>query len=306
MAVIIGSYLYTYVHIKTHVQIIFLPLDILVADYQDAHPYKRVRFTTNGTEWTSVPPMNNPRRHPTMFATLRAGAICIYAFGGSYARCKPYDSCEYIIIGDDKWITIKDSKMTVDRHFGRAVLLNDDTVIICGGCDSTCEACDEPSAMPDCDAFNLITHTFSPFPRMLKAREYCAAVKYRDTIVVIGGMQGYGYIAECEQYIPEHGEWHEFPEIKHTGCMVTAAVLDDTIYILHGDLEMYDGATWIYVTTWINEDVNFLVAFERRLVVFSSCEGEADGQGYEYDVDTDRWSRFLVEDGAWYFDAISF
>lgn len=163
-------------------------------------------FDKETSEWTALPSMSTKRcLDPGVVVQEVAGRHRVYVFGG-YEGEGDLDSCEYLDVGDDKW-TLVEARMSTPRSGTAAVLLDHNTAVVCGG--------DEKKRLSSCESFDLVCHTFSPFPDMSESRCCHAAVLYNHSIVVIGGQdQGWNYLASCEQFDRAENKWVSFPSLN--------------------------------------------------------------------------------------------
>lgn len=189
--------------------------------------------------WTDLPPVNAKRaRYPGTVAIEWGAGHRIYMVGGGM-KGAVLDTCEFIGVGDDQW-TLLDAKMFTPRTRGRAIMLDDTTIVVCGG-----ENNDENS-LASCESLDLATHTFSAFPDMLEPRYSPAGVHYNGTVVVIGGTYGQKM---CEQFDPAVFKWTPFAPID-CNDPIEAVVVEDKIYaidVYSASVWEYDGAAWVVV-----------------------------------------------------------
>ena len=187
-------------------------------------------------------------RGPGVAVVRREAGHRIYMFGG-HDRFATLTSCEFIDVVEGRfqgpWTRV-DANMALARLHTCAVLLDHNTIIICGG-----RSMGFPDSYVACELFDLTTHTFSPFPDMLEARSEHAGVHYMGTIVVIGG---FIQKQSCEQFDPAIGKWSPFASLNKGRQQLGAAVVEDKIYVAGGynsSLEVYDGSTWSVVATTV-------------------------------------------------------
>ena len=185
---------------------------------------------------------------PGVAVVRREAGHRIYMFGG-HDRKVTLASCEFIDVVEGQfqgpWTRV-DAEMLLARLYTCAVLLDHNTIVICGG-----RAMASAFLFVDCEAFDLTTHTFSPFPDMLEPRGEHAGVHYMGTIVVIGG---FTMKKSCEQFDPAIGKWTPFASLNEGRCLLGADVVENKIYVAGGyrySLEVYDGGAWLVVATEI-------------------------------------------------------
>lgn len=214
----------------------------------------------------------------------------IYIFGGAeYVdhTLQYLDSCEFLDVGDSQW-TLIGTKMDTPRWHTRAVLLDDKTIVICGG-----TATDGKSTSA-CDMFDLATHTFSPFPDMEMPRSNHAGVRYMGTIVVLGGFYGR---ETCEQFDPTIGKWALFPPCRALAGGAHADVVADKIYAVSAmfvtsDIYVYDGSAWGAVSIAV-KFTGAVAELGGRLCIFNSYNKAANGCKntlHMYDTSTEPWT----------------
>ena len=141
-------------------------------------------FCVETGQWTKLPNMTTQRGYgPGAVVTEHGGTHRIFVFGGYALGAQKLDSAEFIELVEEgekmEWQRIE-AKMSTPRITTTAVLLDRDTVVICGGHSGK-------SLLSSCESFNIHTLTFSPFPDMLEDHCRHAAVHYNGTIVVMGG-----------------------------------------------------------------------------------------------------------------------
>ena len=234
--------------------------------------------------WTMLPSMNARRARYPGVVTIEWGAgHRIYMIGGGM-NGNILRSCEFIDVGDDQW-TLLEAKMTTPRTCGRAILLDHTTIVICGGHDS-----DGSAKLASCESLDILTHTFSPFPDMLKARFDHAGVQYNGTIVVIGGATGE---ETCEQFDPAVFKWTPFAPLPDGGYS-DAVVVESKIYVfqlVNDYVQVYNGTAWVTVAKtpkiFLCEPVAVLGG---KIVVISSYSKCSD----TFDPDTNSWSTITL------------
>ena len=236
-------------------------------------------FDATTEQWSDLPDMIIGRGNwPGIVAVRRTTGHRIYVIGGRREN-RRYDCCEFIDVEEKNihW-TLLEAKMTFSRSSTCAILLDHNTVVICGGF-----ADDGPLA--SCESLDLTTHTFSPFPDMLEPRAGHAAVLYNETIVVLGG---YGPMKTCEQFDPAVCKWTPFAPLRKGRSYIGAAVIENNIYVV-GELDVldiYDGSAWSFVTRVPCARTHASsVALGGKLVVLSETD-DID----VFDTATNTWS----------------
>ena len=232
---------------------------------------------------SELPRMNVARtRRPGVVAIQRGTTHRIYVFGGFDDETDGLDSCEYIDIGESNWILLG-KKMASPRSATCAVLLDHNTVVICGGGHNPYER----GGLVSCEVFDLTTHTFSPFPDMLESRYGHSGVHYDGTIVVIAGCER---MKTCEQFDPVTFRWAPFPPLREGRHYFGAAVVDGKIYVAGGyTVEVYDGSAWS-VATYLYCHSCKAVALEGRLVVIRGGDDHFLTASDTFDTATHEWS----------------
>ena len=193
-------------------------------------------FDADTEQWSGLPSTTVGRGFwPAVAVVRRKKCHRIYVFGGRDGGWR-LDSCEFLDVDEDQW-TLLGAKMARPRSSACAVLLDDTTIVICGGASTYDKETDS------CESLDLNTHTFSPFPDMLAPRYGHAAVRYNETIVALGG---HDKRKTCEQFDPAVCKWTPFPPLSEGRAYPGAAVVENNIYVA-GDsmwVDMYDGAVW--------------------------------------------------------------
>ena len=201
-------------------------------------------FDVDTMEWTNLPHMTTSRgKTPGIVVTYREGCHRVYVFGGSAGDTGysiPMNSCEFLDIGSDRW-TLIDATMSKPRKKTCAVMLDENTVIICGGYGFPYDSC------TSCDRFDLTSHTFSDFPKLRESRFEHAAVQYDGTIVVIGGFYT---MKTCERFNIVDNKWEPIASLNHGRSDFGACVIEDRIYVVGGahSIEVYDGSSWAIIS----------------------------------------------------------
>ena len=195
--------------------------------------------------WSRLPDMNVQRAcRPGAVVVQRIHGPRIYVFGG-LNDTTDVDSCEFLDVDNGQWNLIEHT-MNTPRSCACAVLLDNSTVVICGGFTSK-----NPSITGDCERFDLTSHTFSSFPPMIIPRASHAGVHYSGTIVVMGGHYRSDDQCACEQFDQDMFKWIAFPSLNIPRTDFGAAVVGGMIYVA-GDndcIEVYDGSVWNIVAT---------------------------------------------------------
>ena len=260
---------------------------VCFADYDRAHRgmiLGKMLDTETGSE-TNLPGMNVERSHyPSAVAIQQRAASRIYMFGGGDHNEEVLDSCEFIDVGEDRWILLE-ARMNTPRATACAMLLDHTTIVICGGVVND----DARKGMSSCESLDLNTHTFSPLPDMLKPRYGHAGVHYSGTVVVIGGGNREN---TCEQFDPAVFRWTPFAPISEggRGGYVDAVVIEGKIYARIAydvSVRVYDGAAWTIITQIPKTFMSgAAVALGGKFVVIHSYKEDAD----VFDPTTNSWS----------------
>ena len=234
--------------------------------------------------WTKLPDITTMRnRYPGIAVVRRGECHRIYVFGGDDNNWITLNSCEFLDIGEkqSEWSRLPD-KMATCRRFTSAVILDRNTIVVCGG------DMGDKKGLASCEALDLATHTFSQFPDMLEGRRVHAGVHYNGTIVVIGGVGS----KTCEQFDPSSLKWTPIASLDEERHDIGAAVIENMIYIA-GDncpyIEAYNGVVWSVVVVDVPtpRDCGSVIALSGKLVVIGGTTGEID----VFDVDTRAWSK---------------
>ena len=254
-------------------------------------------FDAESGTWTDLPYM--PAMEYAYFGYVvvpRKACHRIYIFGGYHTAGSDYvgNECKFIDIEDNgKWTTI-DERMSINRAWTCAVLLDHDTIVICGGNDQ-----ESFRSIRSCDRFDLTTHTFLSFPDMLTPRAGHAGVHYNGTIVVGGGYIDQTSTRTCEQFDPTIGEWRSFPYLNYTHVDAGWTVVGDMIYAVGGrnwkgeGIEIYDGWAWkaLNIPPYAYTNINWstAVTLGTNVAMFAST----DDSMMMFDTATPRWN--LIE-----------
>lgn len=206
----------------------------------------------------------------------------IYVFGGVNPRRYELDAC--MVFEDNKW-TLLDAKMDEPRSHTTAVFLDHNTVVVCGGFDYF------DKLTSKCEAFDLVSHTFKPFPSLIERRSCLSAISYNNTIVVISGFDGH-LITTCEQFDKDKNKWVSFPSLNHGRMNSCATVVEDKIFVAGGGLyredrvEMFDGVSWLVITRLIGTIYCCAMASVGTTFVVIGNKDEV----HVYDIITNTWS----------------
>ena len=232
-------------------------------------------YDTTTRAWSRLPDMNVGRSdYPGAVAVQRIDGPRIYVFGGDGGKAL-LDSCEFLDVDGGQWNLIE-STMARPRCSACAVLLDNGTVVICGG--RTCH--DSANEDASCERFDLINHTFSSFPSMIRPRACHAGVHYNGTIVVMGGYGGIDEQSACEQFDPDLFKWTPLGFLNFNRTCFGAAVVGGVIYVAGDDtyMEVYDGSAWNVISASIPY---------RAYVSVVACDGKVvivGGIGWRVDV----------------------
>ena len=156
---------------------------------------------------------------------------------------------EFGIYGTGAWHIVP-TRIPGMRTQAGAVMIDPDTLIMCGGHDR-----DINDYTTSCVSIDVDTGFTLCFPDMINPRYFADAVKYRETVVIIGGstfkstscpFKG----AVCEQYDPVTGMWVEIGRPMMDIDLPSAVVANSKVYVtnLHiPHVGIYDGHTWTVV-----------------------------------------------------------
>ena len=250
--------------------------------------------TTTG-RWSWLPELNVGREAcPGAVVVQRIHGHRIYVFGGRGDK-GVLGSCEVLDVDDGQWSLIE-STMDSPRSNTCAVLLDHDTVVICGG--FTRDGGFGKTA--SCERFDLTCHTFSSFPGMMHARSRHAAVHYNGTVVVMGGHEEGRSQITCEQFDPDLLKWIPFPSLTkirdtvNSRAAIGAAVVGGMIYAAGYDIhiEIYDGSAWnVMAPSFMCRFFASVVACDGKVVVLGGFLHKIDA----YDPSTHSISIFSGE-----------
>ena len=232
-------------------------------------------FDAETGKWTSLPIMNTIRiGHPGVVVVPWGPSYRVYVFGG-HDGISNLNSCEFLDIGESQWTLVEETMASI-RILTCAVLLDHNTVVICGGYDAL-------KTVATCEKFDLTTQTFSSFPDMLDKRNDHCGVHYKGTIVIVGGYNVSRLQCDaCEQFDPVDSKWVRIAPLNYGRSGAGAAVIEDKIYVVagysYGYVERYDGSVWSTVCDAPNhkESSRCAVSFRGRLVVLGHPTGIVD------------------------------
>ena len=173
------------------------PLLVMGGYDRDKNRHRSVEMYQSGKKWIDLQPMHEAR---SIFASCIAGRH-VYVAGGQGSGFDSLSSAECFDLDTRKWTQLPSMKRP-RRYVSGALLPDGITFLVTGGevpvprftfwgnCDTvTCE----------CEQFNTVSREWSHAPRMIEERYSHCTVRYKDKVVVIGGVgKNGGTLSSCD------------------------------------------------------------------------------------------------------------